>query len=867
LLGWAMDDLIKEFLSETNENLDLVDVELVRLESEPDNAEILANIFRLVHTIKGTCGFLGLPRLEALAHAAESLMGGFRDGMAVTSEAVSLILATIDRIKSILATLERTQSEPAGSDDDLIRRIERIAAGAPAVAERAVGTIVDQTLERALLADEVPLDELERAFREAPGPEPERRSGADRRAEEREVEAKTQTIRVQVDTLEQLMTLVSELVLTRNQLLDLVRRQQSSEFQAPLQRLSSVTADLQESVMKTRMQPIGTAWAKLPRLVRDLSAELGKQIRLERTGMSTELDRQVLDLIKDPLTHMVRNSCDHGIEALAERRAAGKPDVGTIRLSAFHEGGQVVIQLADDGRGLDPAKIRARAVRLGLVPESEAGKLTESQVFKFIFTPGFSTAASVTSVSGRGVGMDVVKSNIDQIGGTIDLASQPGKGATFTIKIPLTLAIISALIVEAGGDRFAIPQIAVVELVRLGSRSEHRIDRIHDAPVLQLRDRLLPLVHLKTTLALGSIDEQDNGFIVVMQVGRHSFGLVVDNVFHTEEIVVKPMSALLRDIAMFSGNTILGDGSVIMIIDPNGLAATIGSQLEEAAAEPAPLITASAAASTLRRVSLLVFRAGSRGPKAVPLSLVTRLEEVDAKSIEFSGGRSVVQYRGGLLPLVPVTAESSVRREGKQPLVVFTDEGRSMGLVVDEIVDIVEDNLDIQAASAVPGVLGSAIVKGRATEILDVAHFLPLAHEDWLQRKATGAAPARRVLLVDDSAFFRDMLTPVLQAAGFEVIAAANGEEALARLDGGQRVDLVVSDLEMPGLDGFHFAERLRADARNAGLPLIALSSHLAASIVERGRQAGFDQFIAKFDRRGLIAALSNLSADWARAA
>ncbi len=447
-----MEDLLKEFLTETNENLDLVDVELVRFESEPDNAEILANIFRLVHTIKGTCGFLGLPRLEALAHAAESLMGRFRSGMPVTTEAVSIVLASIDRIKEILVTLERTRNEPAGGDQDLIASLERVSRGDPAASEadRVVGTLIPQAVERPLRPDEVSLDELERAFREAPGPEPkpasaaERRAGADRRAAEEHDEpgAKTQTIRVQVETLEHLMTLVSELVLTRNQLLDLIRRHENTEFKAPLQRLSSVTADLQEEVMKTRMQPIGNAWAKLPRLVRDLAADLGKEIQLERVGTDTELDRQVLELIRDPLTHMVRNSCDHGIEPPAERRAAGKPEAGTIRISAFHEGGQIVIEIADDGRGLDIGKIRARATRLGLVSETEAEKLSEAQLHKFIFAPGFSTAAAITSVSGRGVGMDVVKNNIDQIGGIIDLASKPGQGTTFTIRIPLTLAIV-----------------------------------------------------------------------------------------------------------------------------------------------------------------------------------------------------------------------------------------------------------------------------------------------------------------------------------------------------------------------------------------------------------------------------------------
>ena len=872
-----MEDLLKEFLTETNENLDLVDVELVRFETEPDNAEILANIFRLVHTIKGTCGFLGLPRLEALAHAAENLMGKFRDGMPVTTDAVSLVLSTIDRIKEILVALERTESEPGGGDEDLIHALARVshADTAKAAAPRSTGAPAGQTLERELRTDEVSLDELERVFRETPGPDPvaptpDRRTAADRRdSDEHEAAgARKATIRVPVDTLEQLMTLVSELVLTRNQLLDIVRRQEDSEFKAPLQRLSSVTADLQENVMKTRMQPVGAAWAKLPRVVRDLAAEFGKDIRLERTGAATELDRQVLDLIRDPLTHMVRNSCDHGIETPAERSKAGKPEMGTIRLSAFHEGGQIVIEIADDGRGLNPEKIRARALKLGLVSEAEAEKLGEHQLQKFIFAPGFSTAAAVTSVSGRGVGLDVVKNNIDQIGGTIDLKSHPGRGTTFTIRIPLTLAIVSALIVESGGERFAVPQNSVVELVRLSARSEHRIEHIHDAPVMRLRDRLLPLLHLKTQLALGDADmEQDNGFIVVMQVGHDTFGVVVDKVFHTEEIVIKPMSALLRGVAMFSGNTILGDGSVIMIIDPNSLANTLGSRLE-AEAEPAISIPEPDRLQAGSQVSLLVFRAGSAELKAVPLSLVTRLEEVDAAEIEFSDGRHVVQYRGGLMPLVPVNADTKVRSQGKQPLLVFSDAGRSMGLVVDEILDIVEDRLDIQVGSRTPGTLGSAVVGGRATEVLDMGHYLPLAYEDWLRRKAAeSSVQSRRLLLVDNSAFFRNMLTPVLQAAGFDVTALASGEEALALIEKGGRFDLVVSDIEMPGISGFELAERLRADARTAHAMLIALTSHAAAAVAERGRQAGFDQFVAKFDRRGLIAALAELPASMARAA
>ena len=687
-----MDDLLREFVTETNESLDVVDVELVRFEQDPNNAKILDNIFRLVHTIKGTCGFLGLPRLEALAHAAETLMGKFRDGAPASSEAVTLILATIDRIKIILDSLESDQREPEGADDDLIisldGMVDRISVGgAKPESEHSVGTLIHQVLERPLREDEDTLDDLERAFRntaiegEPAKPAKAGSSAVDGAGKEDETgKSANQSIRVTVDTLEQLMTMVSELVLTRNQLLEIVRRHEESEFKTPLQRLSNVTAELQEGVMKTRMQPIGNAWQKLPRIVRDLSNELGKKIDLEMQGADTELDRQVLDLIKDPLTHMVRNSADHGLETAEERRAIGKPEHGLIRLSAYHEGGYIIIRIADDGRGLDTDRIKAKAIAQGLVSEVDAEKLPEAQIHKFIFAPGFSTAAKVTNVSGRGVGMDVVRNNIDQIGGTIDVKSVAGAGLSFTIKIPLTLAIVAALIVEAGGHRFAIPQLSVVELVRARTGSEHRIESIKNTRVLRLRDKLLPLVSLRHLFSFDKdANEIDGGFIVVTQVGSQTFGIVVDGVFHTEEIVVKPMSSKLRHISMFSGNTILGDGSVIMIIDPNGVAqafgTTVASQL--AAAEASETKSAPSAGSS---TSLLVFRAGSMQPKAVPLSLVTRLEEIDAQKIELSNGRHMVQYRGHLMPLISMSENVRVKGEGTQPLLVFSDGSRSMAL-------------------------------------------------------------------------------------------------------------------------------------------------------------------------------------------
>lgn len=918
-----MDDLLREFLTETNESLDTVDNQLVKFEQDPNNAKILDNIFRLVHTIKGTCGFLGLPRLEALAHAGETLMGKFRDGMPVTAGAVTLILSSIDRIKEILAGLEATENEPEGTDEDLIDKLHELAEGgahaapapaapveappppAPVVAAPPVapamtqGSLVDQVLERPLRPGEVSLDDLERAFRETaievapapvakePAPAPQQEAAAEpaaASAKEKKPSAKkaaavegdvqeadkiaNQSIRVNVDTLEHLMTMVSELVLTRNQLLEISRRNEDTEFKVPLQRLSNVTAELQEGVMKTRMQPIGNAWQKLPRIVRDLSGELNKQIELEMHGADTELDRQVLDLIKDPLTHMVRNSADHGLETPAERLAAGKPEQGTIRLSAYHEGGHIIICIADNGRGLNTERIKAKALQNGLVTEAELEKMTEAQIHKFIFAPGFSTAAAVTSVSGRGVGMDVVRTNIDQIGGTIDVKSVAGEGSSVTIKIPLTLAIVSALIVEAAGDRFAIPQLSVVELVRARANSEHRIERIKDTAVLRLRNKLLPLMHLKKLLKIddGSSSDPENGFIVVTQVGSQTFGIVVDGVFHTEEIVVKPMSTKLRHIDMFSGNTILGDGAVIMIIDPNGIAKALGAA--GSTAQGMADENASSHANTGEQLtSLLVFRAGSTQPKAVPLGLVTRLEEISTDKIELSNGRYMVQYREQLMPLVQMNGVN-VQTSGSQPILVFADDGRSMGLVVDEIIDIVEERLHIEVAGSQEGILGSAVIKGQATEVIDVGHFLPMAFADWFSRKEMRpSVTAQSVLLVDDSAFFRNMLAPVLKAAGYKVRVAPNAQEGLTALRSGQAFDVVLTDIEMPDMNGFEFAETIRGDQHLQGMPIIALSSVVSPAAIERGRQAGFHDYVAKFDRPGLIAALKEQTAETRRAA
>ncbi len=563
-------------------------------------------------------------------------------------------------------------------------------------------------------------------------------------------------------------------------------------------------------------------------------------------------------MIKDPLTHMVRNSGDHGLETPEERRRAGKPETGKITLNAYHEGGHIVIEISDDGKGLPMERIKQKIVANGLASEAELETMSDQQIQQYIFKPGFSTAAKVTSVSGRGVGMDVVKTNIEKIGGTVELRSVEGKGTTFSIKIPLTLAIVSALIVECAGERFAIPQISVVELVRATANGELKVEKIKDTPVLRLRNKLLPLVSLRERLKLDTDKEskEDDTFIVVTQVGTYNFGIMVDRVFDTEEIVVKPVAPILRHIEMFSGNTILGDGSVIMILDPNGIAENAGQMVADH--EAAEQKDSKSRSHDEEAVPLLLFRTSSGVPMAVPLALVARLEEIERKSIERSNDRLVVQYRGQLMPLIPMGHEHdmSTGKEGRQPVLVFADRDHAMGLMVDEIVDIVEAKLSVDLAAEQPGRIGSAIIAGQATEIVDAGYYLSQAFKDWFgsaQQDEVENGKRRRVLLVDDSAFFRNLLAPQLTAAGFQVIAMDSADKALALCEAGEQFDLIISDIEMPGMNGFEFCESVKKHALWQATPIIALSSRASPKDIARGRQVGFDDYVAKYDRDGLV--------------
>ena len=918
-----MDDLISEFLTETGESLDVIDAELVRFENNPEDRAILDNIFRLLHTVKGTCGFLGLPRLEAVAHAGETLLGKFRDGdLAVTPPMVTLVLQSIDQIKLILRNIEETGTEPAGEDKELIARLEdasqgrAVAPAEPAAPVEMVPEGWDADLGRELRPGEVSLAELEAAFLDTPvegadaGPaeaapvqhlEPgdfdpelgrELRPGevsvAELEAAFNAAEPETgmapasiitadmsqaealhtavaelkgggddhpaagdggprmqQTVRVGVDVLDALMTTVSELVLTRNQLMQTIRGLEDEDLKVPLQRLSAVTGELQDGVMKTRMQPIGDAWRKLPRIIRDVSTELGKKIELVMDGSDTELDRQVLELIKDPLTHMVRNSADHGLEMPADRIAAGKPEKGVIKLKAFHEGGHIIISIADDGMGLNTARISEKALDKGLATREELAQMTDAQIHRFIFAPGFSTASKVTNLSGRGVGMDVVRNNIEQIGGVVDVTSTAGKGSHFKIKIPLTLAIVSALIIGSHKQRFAIPQLAVRELVRVGAGSEHAVESLSGARVMRLRDRLMPLVDLQEVLGVtqrGDAGKVDTGFVVVLDAGGRNVGLIVDNVLDTEEIVVKPLSDSLRGVDAYSGATILGDGTVIMILDPNGLAGEIVSSMED----EARFDTGAAAAAEMQHTQrLLLVRAGGSEAKAVPLALVTRLEEFQPDTIETTNGRLVVQYRGRLMPIVPLGGQIGTLQGLRQPVLVFSEGHGAIGLAVDQIVDVVEERVDLQMRSDKPGIIGSAIIKGKATDVVDIAWHLEQAQAGNVQRRISKRR--RRVLLVDADAFARRMIAPLLAAAGYDVTPTGGMHEVQAIAEAGEQFDAMVGDPVA--------LEKIRAQGLWTDLPALAVTDW-----PEDTRAEGLTVVLPRSDRSALIAALDEVS-------
>jgi two-component system chemotaxis sensor kinase CheA len=740
--GPELTDAVREFLIECYENLDRMDHDLFTLEQHPAADNLLRGIFRTMHTIKGGAGFLGLGTLESLAHAAENILGKLRDGkQPFTADIASALTATVEKCREGLRLVETAQSDAGFDITSVLKQLTALDRDEAPPAAKSIPASAPSapTNERQSppppIPAETPMPIATAPQAAAPAPSPSESSSN----EKAPLSAGDSTIRVDVGLLDKLMTRVGELVLARNQIVQFTGRLEDTSFISTAQRLNLITSELQESVMKMRMQPIGNVWSKFPRVVRDLASQLGKQVRIDMEGKETELDKTIVEAIKDPLTHLVRNSVDHGIEGPEQRRAAGKPVEGQLLLRAYHEGGQVNIEITDDGKGLDLDRIRKKGIDRGLLTPDQAGRMSDRDVAQLIFAPGFSTAEQVTSVSGRGVGMDVVKTNIERISGTIDLQSRPGHGTTIKIKIPLTLAIIPALVVTNDGDRYAIPQVSLLELVRLeGEEVRKNIEYVHGAPVYRLRGKLLPLVYLSRSLGLMPADDQriaeDKAVnIVVLRANDRHFGLVVDKVNDTEEIVVKPLSRQLKGLSEYSGATIMGDGTVALILDVMGLAmgAGLAAEIREksSAAEKNDDKTARALET------FLVVDLGDSRRFALPTSMISRLEKVSPNEIEYAEGREVIQYRGAILPLIRLSEVFGSRRGGdaqvvsgggaesqdELQIVVYADQDHHCGLVVRRIVDIVETELKLAPNSRDDDdLLGTSVIQQRVTDVLNL---------------------------------------------------------------------------------------------------------------------------------------------------
>ena len=722
---------IREFLIESNENLANLDREIVELEQRPQHAGLISSVFRTIHTIKGTCGFFGFDQLGAVAHITENILSQVREGQRrLTPELISLVLEAVDRIKVLLVKIETEGVE--GLDDSVALRA-RLEAAHRAVVEgsKVEVEIVPMAADSDVSEDGVPDQQSvhEAGVHEAAG---------------REAQLAESTIRVDVGLLDKLMNLVGELVLARNQLLQ-DATSQSAMLQQTSQRLNLITSELQEGVMKTRMQPIGVVWNKLPRVVRDLAAKCGKKIQIEMEGAGTELDKTIIEAIKDPLTHIVRNSCDHGIEAPEVRAAKHKSVEGLLLLRAYHEGGVVNIEICDDGAGIDGEKLKKKAIEKGLLRPEQAAVMSERDARHLIFLPGLSTAQQVTSLSGRGVGMDVVKTNIEKIGGSVEALNREPHGTILRIKIPLTLAIIPGLIVSLNAEavgierratlreqRFVVPQANLLELVRLEEPEDLKlIEDLHGTPVFHHRGKLLPLVYLRRVLSrepdkIRANRKEDGVNIVVLQAEGCQMGLVVDHIRDTQEIVVKPLGRQLKGLSCYVGATIMGDGRPALILDVTGLARLAGLAGQAANMVQAAMVESAFGQAQAQAQMMLLFRAGRFERLAVPLSLVARLEEIDARTIEFAAGRAVLNYRGEILPLVRLNSlldgndDGEQRPEGMVQVIVFADGARRVGVMVDRIEDIVNEAIAVKRSSVVRGLMGSAVLGGKITDLLDL---------------------------------------------------------------------------------------------------------------------------------------------------
>jgi two-component system, chemotaxis family, sensor kinase CheA len=838
--------ITSEFISESEEIIERLSINFQKLEDGSFSKESVDSLYRDVHSLKGSSYLFSYNKLGDIAHAMESSLEKVRNATHSPSPSlINLLYKSLEVIEGLVGMIK--SNSPDDEQGELVKNLS-------------------QALIKAS-------DKLEPILASTPT--------ITQNSKNVDTEANS-SIRVSVSLLDSLMTLMGEMVLVRNQVLQFANHSEDLEFLSMSNRLSVVTNEIQGEMMKTRMQPIGNVLSKFNRVVRDLSQELNKSIHLEIIGSETELDKSLLEAIKDPLTHIVRNSCDHGLETPSIRAKTGKPETGTILIKAYHEGGQVVVEVTDDGKGLNKDVLLKKAVEKNLFSPDQASKLNEKEIFNIIFDPGFSTAAQVTNVSGRGVGMDVVRTNIEKIGGSVDLASREGFGTTIKIKIPLTLAIVPALLVKCGDGTFAIPQVKLEELVRVDqSTAGNKIEMLHGSPVFRLRGNILPLVNLGQLLNLNQkkSDFLTNGVIniAVLNAEQNSFGVIIDEVLDSADIVVKPLNRLLKSLQVYSGATVLGDGSVALIFDVLGISKLAHMGLEKSASEN----TFNHLENVKRKVSenqdFIILRLNSPTKHAIILGAVHRLEEFSQNEIEISGNQRVIRYRNMILPLISANTQlgypSAQQSEEKLSVIVVERAGSLYGIEVDSVLDTLSTEAEtVPSLGKHPGIYGNLNMEDEMIVVVDPFELIFKAFPELapppvitpLAGGPNGFAPpsfngTKRILVVEDTVFFKRAIKEILEKAGYEVLTASDGEEALEILRTQGKFQLIVSDIEMPRINGFQLASQVRKTPSIAQIPMLAMSSRADQKYRKDGLDAGFDIYLEKMRPEVLLAAADQL--------
>ena len=939
------DEILQGFIEESLEHLADIENDLLAIEEggADIDVDLVNKVFRAAHSIKGGAGFMGLTVIQDLAHATENVLGLIRSEKLIpTPEIVNVLLMSSDQLQQLIEDIGNSNKADISSNVDALNMIYEqgeapsIAAVQPApVLEEQVPAeepVASEAVEEDILEEnhEAVLEETVSEEEGTLPPEPDIENdespspvvqGTNKKRKSKSAAKPDTSIRVTVSLLDQLMNLAGELVLSRNQLLQTITSGDVRSAETVGQRIDLVTSELQEAIMLTRMQPIGNVFNKFPRVVRDLSGKLNKQIDLTIVGKDVELDKTIIESINDPLTHLVRNSVDHGIESPQERLSKGKDARGLIVLKAYHAAGQVVIEISDDGKGIDGDVLAKTAVKKGLVTQEQTNVMSEKERINLILLPGFSTAEKVTDVSGRGVGMDVVKTNLDQLGGSIEIESDVGKGSTISIKLPLTLAIIPCQIIMTGGERYAIPQVNLEELLRIpASKISERIEKVGNAEVVRLRGNLLPLIRMSDVFEIertffdpvkevtgkdrrenvadrrsGMLlsekvtelenNESEGGSdipedkrrsdrrqspasalnIVVVSTGAMKYGLIVDRLHDSEEIVIKPLGRHLQQCKGYAGATIMGDGRIALILDVNSIASMAGLTSLEGSERASKLAEANKEGITKSkdRQALLTFSSSPLENFGVPLNQVERVEKIKSTDVEDVGGRRVMQYRGGSLPLISIDEVAMVQSLDVQDnylVIVFHLAGKDIGLLATGPIDAVEISTDIDDITLKQtGIMGSAIIGGKTTMLIDIFEIVQAINPQWfedvtLEDRFGTEVEAPTILIVEDSNFFRNQVRSYLEEAGFNVLEAEDGVEALQIIEEQyNEITLVVTDIEMPNMDGFELTEKIKQHPEYSVLPVIALTTLAAEEDIERGKSVGVDEYHIKLDKERLM--------------